>query len=107
MDDNFSVLLGKRFKELRKNKGFTQDKFSEMPGIDAKHLSRIECGKTQPSLNLIKHAASIFNIEISKFFEIEHLYCKDELISQINEILKNTKEDKVSLIYKIIKSIEG
>ena len=38
---NIKKLLGKRIKELRKNKGITQEALSEKAGIDSKHLSRI------------------------------------------------------------------
>lgn len=42
---NIKKLLGKRIKELRKNKGITQEAVvRKMQGIDSKHLSRIECG---------------------------------------------------------------
>ena len=105
MNDNIQYLLGKRFKELRKNKGYTQDKFSELLGIDPKHLSRIECGKTQPGLNLIKTAANIFDISLSKFFEIEHLENRENLILKINKIMQSAKDEQLRLIYKITKSI--
>lgn len=47
---NIKKLLGKRIKELRKNKGITQEALSEKAGIDSKHLSRIECGVNFPLL---------------------------------------------------------
>ena len=40
------VLLGGRIKELRKIRGFSQEQLSEMVGVDSKHLSRIEVGRS-------------------------------------------------------------
>lgn len=44
-DNNF----GKKLKELRKLKGFTQETLAEKAEIDEKHLSRIENGKYFPT----------------------------------------------------------
>lgn len=106
MINDLTFLLGKRIKELRKSKKYTQDKFAELIGIDAKHLSRIECAKTQPSLNLLKKISSVLEIEIIELFKAEHFKTKDDLIKEINSILNNSNIEKVQLIYKILKSIE-
>ncbi len=105
MQDKFTVTLGKRLKELRKQNKLTQDKFSELLGIDSKHLSRIECGKTQPSLNLIKNAAKIFDMELFEIFETNHIDSKEGLIYKINDILNVTDLENLKIIYKITKEI--
>lgn len=102
--------LGARIKELRKNKKYTQDKFAELIGIDAKHLSRVECSRTQPSLNLLNKIAQVLEIDILELFKIQHLenQCfknKEELIDEINIILNDTNFNKVRLFYKILKNI--
>jgi len=43
--------LGKRIKELRMQRGYTQEKLSETANIDYKYLQRIE-GKTPPALKV-------------------------------------------------------
>lgn len=48
------MMIGKRIKEGRKEKGFTQETFSEMIDISTEHLSRIENGAYRPSLSLIE-----------------------------------------------------
>ncbi len=107
MDNDAVKFLGKRIKELRKYKNFTQEKFAELLNIDAKHLSRIECGKTQPSLNLIKKMSNIFDIEISKFFETSHLKEKNEMIFEINKILKSASPNLIKAFYKILVALEN
>lgn len=103
--------LGARIKELRKNKRYTQDKFAELIGIDAKHLSRVECSRTQPSLNLLNKISQVLEIDILDLFKIQHeeVQCfknKKELIDEINLILDKTDTYKVKLFYKILKAIE-
>lgn len=51
--------LGKKIKELRKSKGFTQEKLAELANIDAKHLSKIENGVHTPSYNTLKKLSDI------------------------------------------------
>ena len=103
-------LFGKRIKELRKNKKYTQDKFAELIGIDAKHLSRVECSRTQPSLNLLNKISQVLEIDILEIFKVEsqNIECfknKEELIDEINVILDDANFHKVRLFYKILKNI--
>ena len=105
MADDLSLFLSKRIKELRKSKNYTQDKFAELIDVDAKHLSRIECGKTQPSLNLLKKISVVLNVEISELFKTQHFKTKEELIKEINLALENSDLNKVKLFYKILKDI--
>lgn len=109
MDESLNF-LGARIKELRKNKKYTQDKFAELIGIDAKHLSRVECSRTQPSLNLLNKISQVLEIDILELFKVEQseIQCfknKEELISEINKILAETNFSKVRLFYKILKNI--
>lgn len=106
MADEQLNFMGGRIKELRKIRGLTQEKFAEILNIDPKHLSRIECGKTQPSLNLLKKMAVYLDIKISAFFKTEHLQTSDKLIVEINKILKNSSSDKIKIYYKILCNLE-
>ena len=103
---DLTFLLGNRIKELRKSKKFTQDSLAELIDIDAKHLSRIECGKTQPSLSLLRKIATVFEIDISELFKTQHIKTKTDLISEINLMLENSDLKAVQLYYKILMSFK-
>ncbi len=47
------VEVGKRIMRLRKEKGYTQEKLSEMMEISKNHLSGIECGKYNVTLETL------------------------------------------------------
>ena len=98
-------LLGKRIKEIRKSKGFTQELLAESAGIDSKHLSRIECGVNFPSLDLLNKIAVLLNIEPSLLFQTGHLKDKTDIIKEINEILDNCNEKDLRLFYKILTDV--
>lgn len=105
MTNDLLIFLGCRIRELRKSKNYTQDRFAELIGIDAKHLSRIECSKTQPSLNLLKKISCVLEIDISDLFNNKHFKNKNELINEIDSILVNSDLNKIRLFYKILKTI--
>ncbi len=98
-------LLGARIKELRKAKGLSQEELSEKVGIDSKHLSRIEVGKSYPSLDTLERIANALNVEIKDLFEFMHLSRKRDLTDNISKLLKEADEDKLRLSLKIIRAI--
>ena len=95
-------LVGKRIKELRKLKGFTQESLSEKAGIDSKHLSRIESRVNFPSLDLLTKISDILGAEPYVLFQNLHAKSKNELISNINQVLAIAKEQDVRMFYKIL-----
>ena len=107
MKDEFTKFLGARLKEFRKHKGFTQEKFAELLEIDPKHLSRIECGKTQPSLNLIRNIAKILNVKVHEIFDENKTNIKEKLIQDITLVLEKSNEEELKLFYKIILNIKN
>ncbi len=105
MSMNNKLLLGKRIKELRKIKGFTQEKLSELVGIDSKHLSRVECGINFPSLDLLNNIANTLEVEPSVLFQTNHLKDRKTLLSEIKAILNKQTDEKIKLFYRILQDI--
>jgi transcriptional regulator with XRE-family HTH domain len=98
-------LLGARIKELRKAKGLSQEELSEKVGIDSKHLSRIEVGKSYPSLDTLERIANALNVEIKDLFEFMHQVRSKELTDNVSKLLKEAGDDKLRLILKIIRAV--
>ncbi len=69
-DSEFLILLGKRIKTLRKEKGISQKDLAYQIGMEKSNLSVIENGKSNPQvLTLVKIAAAldVMPIELLKF----------------------------------------
>ena len=98
-------LLGARIKELRKAKGLSQSQIAENIGIDPKHLSRIEVGNSYPSLDGLERIAKVLDVEIKDLFEFGHLERRKEVEKHISKLLKETDENNLRLIFKVIRSI--
>ena len=102
MDINQNILLGKKIKKKRKKRGLTQDFLAEKVGIDAKHLSRIECGKNSLSLNLLYKICDVLSIEPCVLFDNIALKNKKEIIEDINKILAKSSEEQIRNFYRIL-----
>ncbi len=98
-------LLGARIKELRKARQLSQEQLSEKINIDSKHLSRIEVGKSYPSLDTLEKIAKALNVEIKDLFEFMHQVRNKELTKNISKLLKEADEKKQRLVLKIIRAI--
>ena len=88
-------LLGKRFREIRKKLGYTQEKFAEIAGIEPQSISKIESGKNFPLLSNLEKIAERLNINLSDFFVYEHKLDEADLKSLLNKTFDElSKEDK-------------
>ncbi len=96
--------FGMRLKELRSKKGITQYQLAELVGIDPKHMSHIETGRSFPKADLIEKFAEALGIEYTNFFKTEHFKDKKILREQINNYLNKANEEELRKIFKIIAS---
>lgn len=70
METSIRLKLGRKIRELRKQRGYTQEKLAELADIDYKYLQRIE-GKTPPALKVdtIEKLAKAFKIPPAKLLD--------------------------------------
>ncbi len=101
---NIKKLLGKRIKEIRKNKGLTQDELAEKIGIESTSISNIENGKYYPTADNLEKIMNALNITPQNLFVIEHNQDDDVLLNEINIILKENP-NKIKEFYKILKAL--
>ena len=94
--------IGAKVKELRLLKGLTQEQLSEKIGIDTKKLSRIETGRSLPSIIVIKQL--IKEIDLNIYDLLENLNKKtveipDNYYVQSCNILKSAKNKQEKACY--------
>lgn len=64
------VKLGKRIRELRKERGFSQESFAYEVGLDRTYMGSVERGERNiAALNLIKIAKSL-KVEVGELFPV-------------------------------------
>ena len=101
---NIKKLLGKRIKDFRKSKGFTQEYIAEQIGIESTSISNIENGKYYPTAENLERIIKVLNISPQDLFTIEHYQNNDVLLDEINTLLKENP-DKIRDFYKILKAL--
>lgn len=64
--------IGQKIKEIRKKRGYTQEKLAELASIDYKYLQKIE-GKSPPALKVdtIDRLAKALKISTVKLFDFK------------------------------------
>lgn len=62
------MLIGRRLRELREQKGLTQGDIEKATGLLRVYVSRVEHGHTIPSLETLERFASAFDIPLYQIF---------------------------------------
>jgi transcriptional regulator with XRE-family HTH domain len=96
------ILLGKRIKDLRVKAGKTQAQIAELVSIDPKHQSCIENGRNFPSADLLESYAKVFGIDVCEIFNLGHYKERDILEHELIELIKNSSEEDLKLIHRIV-----
>jgi len=63
--------IGQRLKELRKEKGLSQEKFSFICDLDRTYIASIEQGKRNVSVVNIEKIAKALNMSVFEFFKTD------------------------------------
>lgn len=105
---NIKKQLGEKIKRIRKQRGFTQEKLSEMIDISPRNLSGIEKGIYFVKADTLEKILTALNVTAEELFATDCLKPSGELINEINEIINSFKEDKekLEIVYKVVKSLK-
>lgn len=70
MEDKFTIDdFGKRLRELRKGKGFSQESFALQVDLDRTYIGGIERGERNPGLKVILRIAQTLDISVTELFK--------------------------------------
>jgi transcriptional regulator with XRE-family HTH domain len=97
-------LLGARIKEIRRLRELSQEQLAEKVGLDSKFISKIEVGRSSPSLETIENIARALEVEIRDLFEFMHLQPGEITAEGIQEILSGLDERTAKVIYKMLRA---
>ena len=63
--------FGTKIQMLRKSHSLSQEKLAEILKINRNYLSRIETGKSEPSISVLRNIAEYFNVDIISLMNIQ------------------------------------
>ncbi|WP_265822641.1 helix-turn-helix domain-containing protein [Geovibrio ferrireducens] len=100
---DFSIALGNRIKELRKKKGFSQERLSEKADISSKYLGEIERGKVNISTLVLYNLATALEVSVSDLVQSEQEKINFE--KEVETFIKKATPEQIQKMYVFIKSI--
>jgi transcriptional regulator with XRE-family HTH domain len=68
-ENRIAKKLGKRLKQLRLQRGWSQEAFAAEAGLDRTYLGGMERGERNPSLKNLARLADTLELPISQLFE--------------------------------------
>lgn len=104
---NLQTKLGKRIQELRKLKGYSQEKFAEQIDIAINTMSNIERGNAFMTASTLERIVDVLNVTPRELFTFEKEVDKQDLYNYIMLKVKFMKNDinKLNMVKKFLDSI--
>jgi len=100
------VLLGRRIRSLRTQKGWTQQELGDNADINYKFLGEIERGQQNPSFGILTKIATALKIDLPELFRFEHETTdRKEIENRIALILKDIPDEDLSRIFLIFQVV--
>lgn len=100
----FQKKFGLRVKELRKQKGLTQENLAELLNIGVRSLGKIETGNSFPAPENLENIIKVLGTTPVEIFDFEHLQPPANLEKLTIDMVKSNPE-KIEYIYKVVKAI--
>ncbi len=92
--------LGRRIKEIRRARGLSQEQLAELIGIEQKHVSRLEVGKSYPTIDRLEKIALALNVSMGSFFDSENQTSFGEKSKRLEQMLSELDNDYQLMILK-------
>lgn len=102
---NTKELLGLKVKEIRRMRKITQEKLSEIIGVDNGYISKLEVGQNFPSIGTLEKIANALDVELVEFFQFTTTKEKD-FKTEINRIYDGLNREKQFILYKVAVGLE-
>lgn len=100
-------LLGMRVREVRKLRGLSQEKLAEKVGVDPKQISRIEGGKSAPSLDTLEAIAKHLQVEMKDLFDFQHLLPEEKIEDQVLRLMGMMDDQTKSMALRILRTLQS
>jgi transcriptional regulator with XRE-family HTH domain len=108
MKNEVSVLIGKRLKQLRKNRKWTQEAMAEKLGLDANYYATVERGEKQFSVGRLFKVIEVLCVSATDILpSVETKKPFDNTIykNQIDAITKDFSEEQYATAIRILKAM--
>ena len=105
MNTNYNFNIGERIRELRIQRGLTQEQLAFFSNITPTYLGLLERNEKNPTVKIIEQLCDSLNISLSDFFSSDYNFTSSEdlFLLQITALLRNRTDAEKNHILQMIK----
>lgn len=89
--------FGENLRELRKSRGYSQDKFAREIGSNQMTLSSWEVGTRMPQLSTIQHIADVFHVPLSSLISLNSTGNEADVDRELLDLIKSNQKVNILL----------
>jgi len=97
-------LIGQRIKEIRKQKGLTQEQLGESSSVGAKYISQVEREGANLTLTLAENIASGLQVDLKDLFDFDHKADEKQLKADLKAMIESADEKQLQTLHRIIRA---
>ncbi len=97
------AFIGKRIRDIRNEKHFTQEFLANETGVNVTHISNIETNKVKVSLTLLVRICNVLGVTLDYLLENEYRDTSSVLEEEFLNIMKDMPKEKQEILLRIAK----
>ncbi len=103
--------IGTNIKRIREAKNLTQKEVISAIGMGAAMYSRIESGKTEPSLTSLEKIARALGIRLAELFEaddaLDEVHSYDASLMEKIQLIDSLEEPEKKMVFSFVDALVG
>jgi len=101
--------LHSKIKQLRKEKGLSQQEFADKMGLHISYVSRLENGHSQPSIEVLKKLTEVFEVSADYLLngaaDSYNIEIKNKSLAGKMQLIDELDEEEQQALNKVIDSM--
>lgn len=103
--------FGAQLRQLRRQRGMTQEQLAEISGYHATHIANMERGRNLPSFEAVFRLARALGVPVAELLaavdEPSTSQSAEALQEQIQELLRRCDREQLSVLLRLIRMLKG
>jgi len=104
------MIVGEQIKRIRASKGLSQKEVIVEAGLDKAQYSRIENGKTDPSVSTVAKIAKALGISLADMFaldDLKEIQSRDRTLMEKVSLMESLDDKEKETIYNMLDAFVG
>lgn len=103
MIDYYSI--GQRIQRQRVRRQITQERLAETINVSVPHISRIENGSSQPSLQVLVDICNALELTVDDLMQDSLVSVRTKKLSRFDELISGCTNAEIDLMYNVAEAV--